>query len=166
MITLSDFDPEIVARYRITPRRLEQALRYVRLMQGDDSLTLRDIEVGGYYGSSALLHEIVELDMLLKRDSRLLRRDPNTLRRFFMLNRDAHAHALAVEHLYLQSVLRRCFEHQVSLGALLLANTIPADFYLLVESDEPVVLFLPTDAEVAQAEMWLERLRSRGKELC
>ena len=32
---------------------------------------MRDIAVGGYYGTSALLHEAVELDILLEQDPKL-----------------------------------------------------------------------------------------------
>ena len=62
MIVLADFDPQIVAEYHITEQTLERVIRYVRLLQGEDAPTLRDIAVGGYYGTSALLHEVVEKD--------------------------------------------------------------------------------------------------------
>jgi hypothetical protein len=166
VIQLSDFDPEIVREYNITPRRLKQVLRYVQLMQGDDSLTLRDIIAGGHYGTSALLHEIAELDILLKRDLGLLRRSPRQAHRFFELNQDAHSRALAIEYRYLQRVILRCFEQKTDLGALLMANTIPLDFYALAESDEAVELLLPQETEIAKAEALPDRLRSLGKELC
>ena len=60
-INLADFDPTIVAQYAITEQDLQQVALYVRLLQGEDAPTLADIAVGGYYGTSTLLHEVVEL---------------------------------------------------------------------------------------------------------
>ncbi len=70
MISLADFDQAIIEKHGITERKLERVSRYVRLLQGDEAPTLRDIAVGGYYGSSALLHEVVELDILLEHPGR------------------------------------------------------------------------------------------------
>ncbi len=67
MIAPSDFGPVIVERYGITEEKLAQVVRYVQLLQGRDAPTLRDVAVGGYYGTSALLHKVVELEMLLAR---------------------------------------------------------------------------------------------------
>ena len=72
MITLADFDSRVVTEYHITEQTLEQVIRYVCLLQGEDAPTLRDIAVGSYYGTSALLHEVVELDILLERNPKLL----------------------------------------------------------------------------------------------
>ena len=83
MISLADFDPAIIEEYGITKRKLERVSRYVRLLQGKDALTLRDIAVGGYYGTSALLHEVVELDILLQRDPKLLQRSHEEVIEFF-----------------------------------------------------------------------------------
>jgi len=166
VIRLDDFDPEIIQKHGITLPKLELVLRYVRLMQGEDSLTLRDIAAGGHYGTSALLHEVVELDILLRRDPRLLSRTPKEVHRLFELSQDAHSQALAVECRYLQETILRCFKQKIDLGALLMANTVSLDFYVLVESDEPIELFLPEKAEIATAVALLDRLRSMGKELC
>lgn len=109
MITLADFDSQIVAEYHITEQALERVIRYVRLLQGEDAPTLRDIAVGGYYGTSALLHEVVELDVLLARDPWLIRKEPSTVQRFFRANLDAHVEAMVVEYGYLQRTIRRLF---------------------------------------------------------
>jgi hypothetical protein len=68
-VGLADFDPAIVAQYAITEQDLQRVARYVQLLQGEDAPTLADIVVGGYYGTSALLHEVVELRALLERES-------------------------------------------------------------------------------------------------
>ncbi|MFB0537752.1 MAG: hypothetical protein ACETWR_22525 [Anaerolineae bacterium] len=70
-ISLADFDPATVAQYAITEQDLQRVARYVQLLQGEDAPTLADIAVGGYYGTSALLHEVVELRALLEGESEL-----------------------------------------------------------------------------------------------
>ena len=61
----ADFDPQVVAEYDVTAETLDRVVRYLRLLQGPDAPALADIAVGGYYGTAALLHEVVELDILL-----------------------------------------------------------------------------------------------------
>lgn len=168
MIGLADFDQAIIEEYSITERKLELVSRYVRLLQGDEAPTLRDIAVGGYYGSSALLHEVVELDILLERDPRLLRRSPAEVQRLFRANEDTHCRALSVEYGYLQRIIRELFGEEVSIGALIMANASSRDFYVLVSSHEPLRLFKPDEPdenEVVRAALLLQRLRARGKEM-
>ena len=165
MITLSDFDPEIVARYRITPRRLEQALRYVRLMGEWGRLTLRDIAVGGYYGTAALLHEIVELDALLSRDRQLLGRSARQVRLFLNQNPDAHVQALIAEYTYLRRKIRQVFGQDVPIGALVQVNASRSDVEWLIESDAEVPIWEPTAHDLENAARWLSRLRELGKEM-
>ncbi len=161
-LSLADFDPRVVAEYDITDEDLEQVARYLRLLQGLDAPTLEDIAIGGYYGTAALLHEVVELRVLLARDRRLLRRSPALVKRFFLDNPEAHALALAVEHIYLREVIARLFKQDTALGALILANAGRWDFYVLAESNILVPLFEPTGDEVVQAKFCLLRLRQLG----
>ena len=165
MITLADLDPQIVAKHHITERTLEQVIRYVRLLQGKDAPTLQDIAVGGYYGTSALLHEVIELDILLTRDAGLLHKEPSAVQRFFRANLDAHLEAMVVEYGYLQRTIRRLFEEDVALGALVVANAGQEDFELLVESGVSKPLFKPRPTEIEQASRLLERLRTLGREM-
>jgi len=65
-VSLANFDPQVVAEYNITADDLRRVEHYLRLLQGPDAPALKDIAVGGYYGTSALLHEVVELDILLE----------------------------------------------------------------------------------------------------
>jgi hypothetical protein len=162
-ISLADFDPAIVAQYAITEQDLQQIARYVQLLQGEDAPTLADIAVGGYYGTSALLHEVVELRALLEREPELLNWQGHAVRQFFHANPDVHANALVVEHRYLQACTENTFGQRLSLEALVTANAGRRDFELLLVSDIPVPIFEPSLAEVQQAELLLERLRSLGK---
>lgn len=165
VITLADFDPQIVAEYHITERTLERVIRYVRLLQGEDAPTLQDIAVGGYYGTSALLHEVVELDILLARDPKLLEMGQDEVLTFFHAHEDAHAQALSEEYIYLQRVIRQVFGQRVSLGAMVVANALWDDFYILVESDIALPLLMPEDEEITRASALLDELRSLGKEM-
>jgi len=164
-VSLADFDPQLVADYDITEEDLDRVVRYLRLLQGPDALSLKDIALGGYYGTSALLHEVVEVRVLLARERQLLRRSPARVKQFFLDNPDAHAHALAVEHIYLRQVIARLFKQDTAVGALILANAGRRDFCILAESDIPVPLFEPTDEEVAQAATCLLRLRQLGRRM-
>lgn len=165
MIALSDFDPVIVERYGITEEKLAQVVRYVQLLQGKDAPTLRDVAVGGYYGTSALLHEVMELEMLLAREPGLLRFDQIAAIEFFWANLDAHAHALAGEYRYLQAMIERLFGERVGLGALVMANADQADFELLVESPIQVPILEPTDSELTRADRLLKQMRALGREM-
>jgi len=69
---LTDFDHEAIEQHNVTAQDIDNARRYVALLQGTDSQTYADIAGGCYYGSSALLHEVIELRILLKRDRWLL----------------------------------------------------------------------------------------------
>ena len=55
-VSLSDFDPQVIAGYDITEEDLDRVVRYLRLLQGPDAPSLADIAIGGYYGASALSH--------------------------------------------------------------------------------------------------------------
>ena len=165
MIALSDFDPVIVERYGITEEKLAQVVRYVRLLQGKDAPTLRDVAVGGYYGTSALLHEVVELEMLLAREPKLLRWNRMAARWFLERNVDAHVRALMAEYSYLQGQIERVFGQKVGIGALILANTVRRDFWLLAESEWDQPLFYPLESDLAQATRLLAALRRLGKEM-
>jgi hypothetical protein len=132
-------------------------------VQGEDAPTLADMAVGGYYGTSALLHEVVELRALLEREPELLNWQGHAVRQFFHANPDAHANALVVEHRYLQVCIKDVFGQRLSLEALVTANAGQRDFELLLASDIRVPVFEPSLTEVQRAELLLERLRSLGE---
>lgn len=98
-VDLADFDPQVVAEYDITEDDLRRVEHYLRLLRGSDAPALKDIAVGGYYGTSALLHEVVELDILLKREPRLLEMNRDDALVFWCFNEDAHARALAPDRI-------------------------------------------------------------------
>jgi hypothetical protein len=83
---LTDFDPDIIAAYHVTERDLQNAVRYITILQGQESQVLNDLTTGGYYGTSVLLHEVVELRILLSRDPNLLQRGYDDIDAFLQAN--------------------------------------------------------------------------------
>jgi len=159
-LTLANFDPQVVAEYDITTDDLQRVKQYLRLVQGPDAPALEDIASGGYYGTAALLHEVVELGILLEREPRLLEMDRDAILAFWHANEDAHARALTFEYKYLRDVIQRLFNVTADIGALVVANASDWDLDLLAESDIEVPLFKPDDEQIRQASELLARLRA------
>lgn len=161
IIKLSDFDPQPIVEYAITEQDLTNIYQYLRAMQAHlDEGTWDEICLGGYYGTSALLHEIVELRLLLHRDPYLLTRSLREIKTFARLfsNHDAHIHGLEVEYGYLQRIIHEVFGIYVNIGALLKANSLrPEDWDDLFETNLP--FFDPSSEEVAKAKKLLADLR-------
>lgn len=126
---------------------------YLQAMQPNlDPGTWGDIRVGGYYGTSALLHEIVELRILLHRQPYLLTFAASEIRAFARQpgNLDAHLRGMEAEYRYLQAIVRRILDHQIDIGALVQANSKrQVDWDDLFETDLP--FFEPTADEVRAA---------------
>jgi len=158
-LALANFDPQVIAEYGVTANDLRQVERYLRLLQGPDAPALADIAIGGYYGTAALLHEVVELRMLLKREPRLLHWSGSSVQSFLKLHEDAHLAALVAEYTYLQRQIGQVLSEQVEMGALLRANTSMRDFNMLAESDWPGRLLYPDAMAVDRARQLLDRLK-------
>jgi hypothetical protein len=98
----------------------------------------------------------------LKRGPKLLDGDHSSALSFLGNNRDAHLAALTAEYTYLERKIRQVFDQEVEIGALVWANADDSDFYLLVESDWPDRLFVPSTVEIGRARWWLARLKEVG----
>jgi len=157
---LDIFDPEVVIQHGITEGELRRVWNYVTILQGSRSPVLRDIAAGCYYGTSTLLHEVIELRSLLEREPRLLYWSKDMVREFLRANKDAHVRALVVEYPYLQQKVQDAFGEKIGLGALVLANAGLDDFWFLAESELPSPIFWPSDDEVYRAMGLLARLRA------
>jgi hypothetical protein len=164
-VTLGDFDSTLVIEYAITDTDLTNVYLYLRAMQPRlEPGTWGDIRVGGYYGTSAFLHELIELRILLRRDPYLLTRSDIEVRAFARqpANYDAHLRGLEVEYRYLQGIIRRVLHQEIDIGALLQANAKrQTDWDDLFDTDLP--FFEPTAADVHTAEAALMQLRRRGR---
>ena len=165
---MADFDPEAIEQHNVTAGDIENAYGYVALLQGTDSQTYVDMTSGCYYGTSALLHEVVEVRILLERDRWLLRRSRQWIQRFLRDNEDAHIEGLKAEYVYLQRVIEEQLKEQIGLGALVRTNTIRFDYDRLLESELPLPFLEPTIEEVSRAGKLLSRLKKscREKALC
>ena len=157
---LAIFDPGVIAQHGITKGDLHRVWRYVTILQGPRSLVLRDIAGGCYYGTSALLHEVIELRILLEREPHLLFRNKNKVREFLRANKGAHVRALMVEYSYLQQKAQDAFGEKIGIGALVLANAGLDDVWFLVESELPLPIFWPSDGEVRRTISLLSSLRA------
>ncbi len=143
--------------WRITPADLERVRQYIAKLQGHlPRTTWDDIEIGGIYGTSALLHEVVELRILLNRDPYLLQRSPPDIRAALVRNYEAHLRGLTEEYLYLQRQIRYRFRVWCDIGALVKANA-PQAWDSLFSTDLRFVE--PTPQSVAEAATWLDRLK-------
>jgi hypothetical protein len=162
---LSDFDSELLIGYAITDVDLTNVYLYPQAMQPYlDPGTWGDIRIGSYYGTSALLHEVVELRILLRREPYLLTFAADEIRAFAResSNQDAHLRGLEAEYRYLQSTVQRVFGRQLDIGALLQANSKrQVDWDDLFDTDLP--FFEPTADEVRDAEEVLAWLRAIGR---
>jgi len=161
---LANFDQEALAEHGVTQREIENVRRYVTLLQGTDSETYADIAAGCYYSTSALLHEVIELRVLLKRNRWLLRRSRQWIKKFLENNADAHVEGLKAEYVYLQRVIRERLGEQIGLSALVRTNTTRFDYNRLLESDLPLPFLKPTAEEVSRAGELLSRLKKLCKE--
>jgi hypothetical protein len=165
VIKLTDFDPQPIIEYAITGNDLTNIYHYLQAMQAHLTQgTWADICLGGFYGTSALLHEVVEVRILLNRDPYLLTRNRDEIKTFarHRMNADAHAHGLEAEYRYLQQIIFRGLQQRIDVGALLKANSRrPGDWDALFETELP--FFDPTDEDIREAEEMLARLRNVGR---
>lgn len=162
---LTDFDPDIIAAYHITERDLQNAVRYITILQGRESQVLNDLAAGGYYGTSVLLHEVVELRILLSRDPGLLQRGYDDNDAFLQANQKAHVQALVAEYDYLRRKIALVFNEIVGYGELVCANASTNDFKMLFESDVAVPIFEPSAAQIMRAIELLARLKALRREM-
>lgn len=156
---LAIFDLEAIIEHDITEGDLHRVWRYVAILQGPRSPVLRDIAAGCCYGTSALLHEVIELRILLEREPHLLYWSKGVVRELLRANKDAHVRGLVVEYPYLQQKVQDAFGEKIGLGALVLANAGLDDFWFLTESELPLPIFWPSNEEVRRATSLLVKLR-------
>ncbi len=164
-MNLADFDPDIVAAYHITEHDLQNVVRYITILQGQESQVLNDLAVGGYYGTSVLLHEIVELRILLARDPLLLQKGKRSIGLFLKENADAHIEGLMAEYPYLRRKIAYVFDEIIGVGELVRANASTEDFKMLFDSEWQMPVFEPTEEQAERASNLLARLKGLGKEM-
>lgn len=134
-MNLADFDPDIVAAYHITEHDLQNVVPYITILQGRESQVLNDLAAGGYYGTSVLLHEVVELRILLAREPLLLQKGKRAIGLFLKENAGAHVEGLMAEYFYLRREIAHVFDEIVGVGELVQANASTEDFKMLFDSE-------------------------------
>lgn len=150
---LARLDPIGLNRYQITENDIQIVERYLSIIQADlqGSSAWDDlIRYLGVYGTSILIHEVVELRELRLGEQELQGQTQRSLRRFLAEHVEAHIIALYEEHLYLQEAIRRRFGETFEVATLVKANrNDERDLQLFLESD--IGIFLLEEDRVGAA---------------
>ncbi len=104
---LARFDPIGLYHYDIAAADLRDIERYIYILQAGLGETVWDeaLRVGGFYGTSILVHEIVEIRALQYAGIDPYRYTQYELAGVLADNLSAHVVAIYEEHRYLQGVL-------------------------------------------------------------
>lgn len=159
---LNCFDSIGLHRYRISSTDLHDIERYICILQSGLPETVWDeaIQMGGAYGTSLLVHEIVEIRALREAGINPYDYTQAELARVLAKHLPAHVIAIYEEHLYLQDVLLRQYGCYFEAATLVKANRADeVDLTYFLESD--IGIFLLEEDRVAEAKMYLARLRQR-----
>ena len=159
---LDIFDRSALDEYGITAQDLERIKEYVILLQQDLPTTVWEeaVNIGGEYGTSIIIHEIVELRELIRLGIAPLATDEAVADRL-KEHPEAHALALWEEHRYLQKVIRRKYDRRFEVATLIRANRYDElDVERFQESDVGVFI-LESEEQVEKARMLLNRLGRR-----
>lgn len=160
---LARLDSIGLKRYHITETDVWTVEKYLSIIQADlrgDSAWDDLVHYGGLYGTSILIHEVVEIRELYARglDLKLRGQSQQSLRKFLAEHIEAHIMALYEEHLYLQEVISRVFGEKFEVATLVNTNSNDErDLQLFLESD--VGLFLLEEDRIEAARRMLARLK-------
>lgn len=157
---LAQLEPVGLNRYQITESDVQTVEKYLGIIQrGLGASTWQElVDFGGPYGTSILIHEIVEIRLLKARGVNPLRESTRALRRLLAQHVEAHIIAIYEEHLYLQEVLNRLFGVTFEVATLIKANSgDDVDLQLFLESD--VGVYIMEEHRADEARQALARLR-------
>lgn len=157
---LARFDPVGLERYGITADGLQRVEKYIRILQAGLGETVWDeaVQIGGPYGTSILIHEIVEIRALQQAGIDPYRYSQKELARVLADHLPAHVLAIYEEHLYLQEVLLRQYGCRFEVATLVKANRADdTDLNYFLESG--IGVFLLEQDRVEETKMYLERLK-------
>jgi hypothetical protein len=158
---LTQFDPIGLNRYHIQEEDIEIVDRYLTIIQHGligETTWQEMLRFRGAYGTSILIHEIVEIRILETRGLQPLRQKTRTLRSLLAANVDAHVMAVYEEHQYLQDVLSRLYGQIFEVATLVKANrSDEIDLQFFLESD--VGVFLLEEDRISDARLVLARLK-------
>jgi len=157
---LARFDPVGLDRYGITADDLQCIERYIHILQSGLGEMVWDeaVHIGGPYGTSILIHEIVEIRALQQGGVDPYRCTQEELAHVLADHLLAHVVAIYEEHLYLQDVLFRQYDCRFEVATLVKANRADdTDLNYFLESD--IGVFLLEQDRVEEAQMYLEQLK-------
>jgi len=157
------FDPVGLNRYDITTDDLQCIERYIHVLQSGLSETVWDeaVQSGGPYGTSILIHEIVEIRTLQQAGIDPYGYTQKELARVLADHLSVHVVAIYEEHLYLQDVLLRQYGCHFEVATLVKANRADdTDLNYFLESG--IGVFLLEQDRVREAKAYLEQLRQGG----
>ncbi len=158
---IARLDPVGLNRYWITEKDVRTVEKYLGILQKwlkGETTWEELLRYGGPYGTSILIHEVVEIRILETRGSNLLRQSKRNLRRLLEQNVEAHVIALYEEHRYLQEVISRLYGRFFEAATLVNANRgDERDLQEFLESD--VGVFILEKERVEEARQILARLK-------
>lgn len=158
---LARLEPVGLNRYQITETDVQTVEKYLSIIQ--KKLTVETtwqelVYYGGPYGTSILIHEIVEIRLLKAKGFEPLRQRTEALQSMLAQNIEAHIVATYEEHLYLQEVVSRFLRQKFEVATLIKANRPDeVDLQLFLESD--VGVYLLEEEQVDEARQVLARLK-------
>lgn len=155
---LAKLDPMAVARYQITEKDIRTIERYLNIIQADleqegVSLWQEIIDFPQAYATSLVIHELVEIRLLMDRGIDPLKLETDALKRTLVSNIDTHIQAIYEEHSYLQEYISRGYQQLFQIGTLLKVNRLDVyetDLQLLISSDIGVVIIEDDRLDEAQ----------------
>jgi hypothetical protein len=160
---LARLDPVGLTRHQITEKDVRTVEQYLSLIQAHlkGGSTWQDIlDYGSYYGTSLLIHEVVEVRLLEQRGLHPLNRSTEELQALLQANLDAHIIGLYEEHLYLQEVINRLYQLNFEVATLMKVNATEWDLEEFLESELGV--FILKSERVKEAEQVLDRLKGES----
>ena len=158
---LARLEPVGLNRYQITETDVQTVEKYLGIIQRKLTITStwqELVQYGGPYGTSILIHEIVEIRLLKVKGLEPLRQQTEALQRMLAQNIEAHIIATYEEHLYLQEAVSRFLGQKFEVATLIKANRPDeVDLQLFLESD--VGIYLLEEQRVNEARRVLARLK-------
>jgi hypothetical protein len=158
---LTRLEPVGLNRYQITEIDIQTVEKYLRIIQKKltvDTTWQELLQYGGPYGTSILIHEIVEIRLLKAKGLEPLRQQTEALQRLLAQNIEAHIIATYEEHLYLQEVVSRFLGQKFEVATLIKANRPDeVDLQLFLESN--VGIYLLEEQRVDEARRVLAKLK-------
>lgn len=152
-------------RYQIAEEDVQTVEKYLGIIQANlAGFSVWDelVHYGGEYGTSILIHEVVELRHLGLTEQGLRGETQRSLRQLLFQNLEAHIFALYEEHLYLQEAMNRLYSENFEVATLIKANrSDDRDLQLFLKGG--IGLFLLEEERVATARRVLAELKVGGK---